>query len=92
MQAFYNAQQRIRDHNEKYAQGEVTYKRGLNHLSDLPPKEYQRLNGLDLIITTVPCNIFSDLFTTLRADRMPISIPPAESPSHPPWTGERKAT
>uniref|UniRef100_A0A914X5P0 Cathepsin L-like n=1 Tax=Plectus sambesii TaxID=2011161 RepID=A0A914X5P0_9BILA len=45
LKIFLKAQQTIRKHNEAYARGEKDFYLGLNHLSDLLPEEYRRLNG-----------------------------------------------
>jgi cathepsin L len=45
MLAFLSAKQHIRRHNDAYERGDVSFKLGLNHISDLPFSEYQKLNG-----------------------------------------------
>lgn len=57
---FFSKLQTIKKHNKLYEQGKVSFKLGINHLSDLvnknlhnifkfefqPPREYKKLNGL----------------------------------------------
>uniref|UniRef100_A0A914WNA6 Cathepsin L-like n=1 Tax=Plectus sambesii TaxID=2011161 RepID=A0A914WNA6_9BILA len=45
LKMFLKAQQTIRKHNKAYALGEKDFYLNLNHLSDLLPEEYRRLNG-----------------------------------------------
>jgi len=42
---FANAIQKIQAHNAKFESGEVGFKQGVNHLTDWPQAEYQKLNG-----------------------------------------------
>ncbi|MFH4978105.1 hypothetical protein AB6A40_004814 [Gnathostoma spinigerum] len=45
MFAFTKNLEYIKQHNEKFQRGEVTFEMGVNHLTDLPFDEYKKLNG-----------------------------------------------
>ncbi|CEF67462.1 Cathepsin L.1 [Strongyloides ratti] len=45
MFTFLTNQQRVREHNKRFLEGEVSYEIEMNHLADLPFEEYSRLNG-----------------------------------------------
>lgn len=46
-QIFQNNLKNIRDHNEKFARGEVTYTQGVNQFADLTHEEFKsRFTGL----------------------------------------------
>uniref|UniRef100_A0A0N5A202 Cathepsin L-like n=1 Tax=Parastrongyloides trichosuri TaxID=131310 RepID=A0A0N5A202_PARTI len=48
MFAFLSNQQRVREHNKRYLNGEVSFEIEMNHLADLPFEEYRRLNGFKM--------------------------------------------
>jgi cathepsin L len=45
MMTFLTNRQRVRRHNEAYERGEKTFRLEVNHLSDLSPDEYRKMNG-----------------------------------------------
>jgi len=45
MEAFVKNLIKIEEHNERYKMGKASFEMGLNHISDLPYHQYQKLNG-----------------------------------------------
>ena len=62
MTAFLGKLQLIERHNRLYRQGKRTFKLGINHLTDLTPQEYQRMNGLRFDYSSARLNRNSSRF------------------------------
>jgi cathepsin L len=73
MLAFISSQQRVARHNALYEAGEVSFQQGINHLSDLPRSEYQRLNGFRMDLRRHQSNV-STFLPPLNMGALPATV------------------